>query len=126
MGGGVSADEGGRVTTVETSADMEPIGMSWSRSTTPLEAVERALYALADQATGTVTDEDESWKVLVYPRSSTANRDGLAHRLRQEVTDQALRLRIAERTDPVRNLVFALAFSRAPRTLKDDSPASDS
>lgn len=39
--------------------------------------------------------------------------------MRQEVTDQTLRVRIAERTDPIRNLVFALAFSRSGLTDAD-------
>jgi hypothetical protein len=36
----------------------------------------------------------------------------LAHMLRAEVIDQTLRVRIARETEPIRNLVFALAFSR--------------
>ena len=35
-----------------------------------------------------------------------------AHRMRSEVIDQSLRLRIARETEPLRNLIFALAFSR--------------
>ena len=93
-----------------------PIEMSWAKSTTPLEAIERALYALADQLSGATTDDGDDWEVLIHPRSASANRDGLAHQMRQEVTDHTLRLRIAERTDPIRNLVFALAFSRSPQS----------
>src|SRR6478752_1695889 len=93
-----------------------PIHMSWAQSTTPLEAIERALYALADQLSGAVNDGGHDWEVLIHPRSTSANRDGLAHQMRQEVTDHTLRLRIAERTDPIRNLVFALAFSRSPQS----------
>ena len=36
----------------------------------------------------------------------------LKHRFRAEVNDQILRVRIAKETEPLRNLVFALAFSR--------------
>jgi His-Xaa-Ser system protein HxsD len=97
------------------SADV-PIHMSWAKSTTPLEAIERALYALADQLSGATTDCGHDWEVLIHPRSASANRDSLAHQMRQEVTDHTLRLRIAERTDPIRNLVFALAFSRSPQS----------
>lgn len=96
------------------SVEQRPIVMTWARSTTPLEAVERALYALAEQVTGSITEIDAIWEVVVHPRSANASRERLEHQLRQEVTDQTLRLRIAERTDPVRNLVFALAFSRQP------------
>lgn len=89
------------------------IEMSWTKATTPLEAIERALYALADQASGVTSEVDQRWTVLICPRSATADPDALRHRFRQEVTDQTLRLRIAERTDPIRNLVFALAFSKS-------------
>jgi His-Xaa-Ser system protein HxsD len=90
-----------------------PIEMSWQKATVPLEAIERALYALAVQLSGEVGDAGDVWVVLVHPRSTNADRESLAHQMRQAVTDQVLRVRIAERTDPVRNLVFALAFSRS-------------
>jgi His-Xaa-Ser system protein HxsD len=100
----------------DDTSEATAIEMSWATSTTPLEAVERSLYALADQVTGVVSESGPVWEVLVYPRSASANRERLAHQMRQEVTDQTLRLRIAERTDPIRNLVFALAFSRSPQS----------
>lgn len=87
--------------------------LSWDKVTTPLEGIERALYALADQVTGSVTAADGSWHAEIHPRSSSADASTVAHRVRQEVNDQTLRLRIAERTDPIRNLVFAIAFSRS-------------
>jgi His-Xaa-Ser system protein HxsD len=87
--------------------------MTWSKATTPLEGIERALYAMADQVSGTICETEDGWNVEIHPRSAKARRETLSHLLRQEVTDQALRVRIAERTDPIRNLVFALAFSRS-------------
>lgn len=101
---------------VSTTSDVPPLELVWSRDETPLEAIERALYALADQLSGTVVASGPSWAVAVHPRSDAVDPAALAHGLRQAVTDQTLRLRIAERTDPIRNLVFALAFSRAPQT----------
>jgi His-Xaa-Ser system protein HxsD len=61
---------------------------------------------------GVTSEEAETWTVSVHARSATADPDKLAHLMRQEVTDQTLRMRIAERTDPIRNLIFAVAFSR--------------
>jgi His-Xaa-Ser system protein HxsD len=95
----------------ESSREMS-IEMSWDKATTPLEAVERALYAMADQVSGTVADSADGWLLTAHARSSHADPDRLRHELRQSVTDFALRLRIAERTDPIRNLVFAVAFTR--------------
>lgn len=86
--------------------------MTWDQATTPLEAVERALYALADRVTGTIADTGDSWRLTAHPRATGTEDSVLSHRLRQEVNDQTLRVRIAQRTDPIRNLVFALAFSR--------------
>lgn len=100
-----------------------PFQLSWSKQTTPLEAIERALYALADQLTGVVSASADAWDAEVHPRSANADQAALAHRIRQEVNDHTLRLRIAERTDPIRNLVFAMAFSRSG--LAAAEPAED-
>jgi His-Xaa-Ser system protein HxsD len=94
-------------------AEVSPLTLSWPQQTTPLEAIERALYALAEEVTGVVASSDGSWDAEFHPRSTSADPTTLTHRIRQEVTDQTLRLRIAERTDPIRNLVFAMAFSRS-------------
>ena len=48
----------------------------------------------------------------LFPREGDTTDDELKHRFRAEVNDQILRLRIAKETEPLRNLVFALAFSR--------------
>lgn len=86
---------------------------TWPKSVVPLEALERALYALADRATGSIDDGGEHWVLTLQARAHGADLDSLSHALRQEVNDQTLRVKIAARTDPVRNLVFALAFSRS-------------
>jgi His-Xaa-Ser system protein HxsD len=96
--------------------DSEPIPSlqtRWGKAVVPLEALERALYALADRATGVVDDGDDAWVVTLHPRAAGAEIASLGHALRQEVNDQVLRVKIAERTDPIRNVVFALAFSRS-------------
>lgn len=85
----------------------------WAKAVVPLEALERALYALADRATGTIRDAGDVWILELEPRASAPDAISLQHRLRQEVNDQSLRVKIAQRTDPVRNLVFAMAFSRS-------------
>lgn len=102
------------------------IEMLWSKATTPLEAIERALYAMADQVSGTTSEAGEDWRVAIYPRSGIASQDRLEHLVRQEVTDQTLRVRIAERTDPIRNLVFAVAFSRSGLASDSDPTAVES
>ena len=44
----------------------------------------------------------------LFPRRAGLDEDELKHRIRTEVIDQALRLRIAKETEPIRNLIFAL------------------
>lgn len=87
--------------------------LAFHSQTVSLEAIERSLYALADVLTGTVEPADELWNVRIVGRSSSASADEMAHGFRQEVNDQALRIRIAERTSGLRDLVFAYAFSRS-------------
>ena len=41
--------------------------------------------------------------------------------MRAEVNDQTLRLRIAQETEPLRNLIFALAFAQTGLT-DDETP----
>ena len=93
--------------------DGEPFTLEWDRQTVMLEGLERALYVLADQLTATIEQRGGSWVTQLHPRGPHADRAALAHRLRQEVNDQVLRVRIAQRTDSLRSLVFALAFSRS-------------
>lgn len=110
----------------ESREALDPITMAWPTSTTKVEAIERAMYSLAAELSGTVAEVDENWQVSLYPTSARCDRVRLAHRMRQEVTDHALRLRIAERTDPVRNLVFAMAFSRSPLGVRPSTLDGDS
>lgn len=95
------------------AADRAVLDSEWTKTTVPLEALERALYALADRATGAIRDGGDVWKVDLHARVQVNDVDALTHTFRQEVNDQTLRLSIATRTDSVRNLIFALAFSRS-------------
>lgn len=108
----IEGSEPVRLTPMPDSAQVV-LRSEWAKAVVPLEALERAIYALADRATGVISDDGSLWAVTLHPRSSEIDIASLAHALRQEVNDQALRVKIAERTDPVRSLVFALAFSRS-------------
>ena len=97
-----------------TQGEKEPVApvvLRWSTRAIDAEAIQRASYAMARSISTEVTTVGEEWEVRLFVRG-TGERDDLAHRFRQEVVDQTLRLAIARRTEPVRNLVFALAFSR--------------
>lgn len=94
--------------------------VSFDRSTMSLDALQRAAYALADVMTVDIAATGDTYVCTLYPRESAADLAGLAHRIRTEAIDQALRLRIAEQTESVRNLIFALAFSQTG--LADEEP----
>ena len=87
--------------------------LSFDRSAASLDAVQRAVYRLSDRLSCDVSERDGQTEVLVHPVDSEADIESLLSDLRNEVLDQALRERIRVETSDVRNLVLALAFSKA-------------
>ena len=92
-------------------SDASALTVTFDMSTISLDALQRAAYAVTDLMTVDITASDGTFVCTLYPRNRTDDVDELAHRLRAEVIDQTLRLRIAAQTEPLRNLIFALAFS---------------
>ena len=85
--------------------------ISFDRSTTELNALQRAAYAVADLMTVDIRASATDYICTLFPRRAGLDEDELKHRIRTEVIDQALRHRIGKDTAPIRNLIFALAFS---------------
>lgn len=94
------------------SVDAEQTQVSFDRATVNLDALHRAAYAVADTMSVDVTAAGDRFMCTLYPKEHGADLSALAHRMRTEVIDQMLRLRIGKETEPLRNLIFALAFSR--------------
>lgn len=94
------------------TADVTRASVSFDRATVQLDALHRASYAVAALMTVDIRASDDTYICTLFPRDPGADLEVLAHRIRSEVIDQTLRLRIAEETEPLRNLIFALAFSR--------------
>jgi His-Xaa-Ser system protein HxsD len=92
--------------------DLESVTVIFDRNTTELDALQRAAYAVTDLMTVDIRESAGEYVCTLYPRRAGLDTDELRHRIRAEVIDQALRLRIARETEPVRNLIFALAFSQ--------------
>jgi His-Xaa-Ser system protein HxsD len=105
------------------SAGTSAPAVTFDESTTSLDAIQRAVYAVADVMTVDIAADDGTFICTMYARNHAADADELAHSLRAEVIDQTLRLRIAEQTEPLRNLIFALAFSE---TGLGDAPETSS
>ena len=90
----------------------DEITLVFDQATVDLDALQRSVYALAAEMTADVRISGGDYVCTLYPRGQDIADDELKHRFRAEVNDQVLRVRIAKETEPLRNLVFALAFSQ--------------
>jgi len=95
----------------------------FDRATVDLDALQRSAYAVAAQMTIDIRAAGPDYVCTLFPREHAPAADDLKHRFRAEVNDQILRARIGKETEPLRNLVFALAFSRTG--LADSDSDSD-
>jgi His-Xaa-Ser system protein HxsD len=85
--------------------------VKFDAKTVTLDALQRAVYALSDVASVDIRDAGSEYICEIFPKEEASTND-VDHRIRIGVIDQMLRQRIAEQTEPIRNLIFALAFSR--------------
>jgi His-Xaa-Ser system protein HxsD len=92
--------------------DAEEITLAFDQATVDLDALQRSAYAVAAEMTVDIRVSGGDYTCTLFARSRDADADELRHRFRAEVNDQILRARIAKETEPLRNLVFALAFSQ--------------
>jgi His-Xaa-Ser system protein HxsD len=88
------------------------ITLVFDRATVDLDALQRSAYAVTAEMTVDIRVSGADYVCTLFPRAPDAVGDELKHRFRAEVNDQILRVRIAKETEPLRNLVFALAFSQ--------------
>ena len=88
------------------------IMLVFDQATVDLDALQRGAYAVAAEMTVDIRVRGADYVCTLFPRRRDADGDDLRHRFRAEVNDQILRVRIAKETEPLRNLVFALAFSQ--------------
>ena len=96
--------------------------VTFDRSTVTLDALQRAAYTLAALMSVDIRCVEDDYVCRLFPCSVGADPAELSHRLRREVLDQTLRARIGEQTEPIRNLIFALAFSRTGLAGDEDPP----
>jgi His-Xaa-Ser system protein HxsD len=87
------------------------ITLIFDQATVDLDALQRSAYGVAADMTVDIRLSGMDYVCTLFARHPGAD-DQLKHRFRAEVNDQILRARIAKETEPLRNLVFALAFSR--------------
>lgn len=76
-----------------------------------LDAVKRAAYALMARTTVSIETSDSELRcTLEVPAGE--NLESLVRDFRREVLDQDLRIEIEAKTEPLRNMILGLAFSR--------------
>lgn len=88
--------------------------LEFSSAVYDVEAVKRAAYRFCDSVAVEITPTGQAF-ICVLTALSTAAAERLekiAHDFRIEVLDQDLRLKIAVETEPFRNLILSLAFSK--------------
>jgi His-Xaa-Ser system protein HxsD len=88
------------------------ITLAFDQATVDLDALQRSAYAVAAEMTVDIRVSGADYVCTLFPRRRDGAGDEMRHRFRAEVNDQLLRARIARETEPLRNLVFALAFSQ--------------
>lgn len=103
--------------------DSEAIVVTFDRAVADLDSLQRSVYAMAAEATVDIRVAGAEYVCTLFPRSQALSSDELKHRFRAEVNDQILRARISKETEPLRNLVFALAYSRTG--LVEAEPAAE-
>lgn len=94
----------------EAAADVE-----FASGVFALEAIKRAAYRFSDRLTVEIEPTSETVKCrlrLLAGRKQNESLQVLEAQFRNEVLDQDLRLQLRKQTEPVRNLILSLAFSK--------------
>jgi His-Xaa-Ser system protein HxsD len=94
------------------AAGVGEITLVFDQAAAGLDALQRSAYAVAAEMTVDIRVRGADYVCTLFPRTRDAAGEELKHRFRAEVNDQVLRVRIAQETESLRNLVFALAFSQ--------------
>ena len=76
------------------------------------DALKRAAYAMMARANVAFEVSDTEVRCTITPTSQTEDAEALERDFRREVIDQDLRISIESRTEPMRNAILGLTFSR--------------
>ena len=77
-----------------------------------LEAVKRAAYRVSNEFAVDIDLDGNRIICTLHPSKRDADIGNLVNRFRSEVLDYDLRIRIAKETEPFRNLILSIAFSK--------------
>jgi His-Xaa-Ser system protein HxsD len=85
--------------------------VAFATSVHSLDAVKRAAYAFMARATISIEPSESELRCTLDPESGE-DIERLVRDFRREVLDQDLRIEIEAKTEPLRNMILGLAFSR--------------
>lgn len=84
------------------------------KSVYPLEVVEKAAYRFIDRLTIVISQSESQIVCAIDDLAGTgASVEILIADFKRELLDQKLRYQIKQETEPVRNLILSLAFSKS-------------
>jgi len=95
--------------------------VSLSKSAYSTEVLNRAAYKAAPLGIVAISESEGSWEVSLVP-SSGHDEESLSHEFHTNLADEALREVIRNRTEPLRSLILAHAYSNT-RIASEDAAA---
>ena len=84
--------------------------ISLSKSAYSAESLNRAAYSVAPLGTVSISESDSNWLVNLAP-SEGHDLESMSHEFHTNLADHALREVIRNRTEPLRSLILAHAYS---------------
>jgi len=85
--------------------------VSLSKSSYTSEVLNRAAYKAAPLGTVSISEAENTWEVTLIP-SRDHDEESLSHEFHSNLADEALREIIRHRTEPLRSLILAHAYSK--------------
>lgn len=77
-----------------------------------LDAIKHAAYRVSDRVTVDIQPDNDGTTCTLRPARADVDPAEIESQFRNEVLDHDLRMRVAKETEPYRNLILSLAFSR--------------
>jgi His-Xaa-Ser system protein HxsD len=96
------------------------IKISVAKTAYSAEAINRAAYKVAQLGSAQISDSESEWIIHLFPQSNVES-EALRHEFLANLSDESLREIIRARTDPLRSLILAHAYSNTRLTGEDAS-----
>lgn len=84
--------------------------IEFQRAVQSLEPLHAAAYRILNVATCQISSDEQNLTVTLESSTGSLSEADLRQQFLAVVADENIRAQIAQRTDPIRNLILALAF----------------